>query len=130
MNAEPGNQMLKDLITVAIGGALGAGGRYLVGIFSRGLLGGDFPWGTFAVNAIGCFGIGLAAGRIGDTQNPAWLFLVVGLLGGFTTFSAFGHETIQLLLNDNYTAATLNVILQVALGLAAVWAGMALAKAF
>lgn len=119
--------MLKDLITVAVGGAFGAGGRYLMGLLAKEIGGENFPWGTFAVNIIGCFGIGLVAGR--NTDGETSLFLVVGLLGGFTTFSAFGYETVQLLQNSNYSAAVLNMALQVGLGLAAVWSGLVVAKA-
>ena len=122
--------VFRELIAVALGGAVGAGGRYLAGIISRNLLGADFPWGTFSVNIIGCFFIGIAASLVENREGVLWLFLVLGVLGGFTTFSAFGYDTIQLLQKNNLLAAGLNVILQVALGLASVWSGLTLAKAF
>jgi len=122
--------MLKDLITVAIGGGLGASGRYLAGILFRSLSSGGFPWATFAVNITGCFLIGLVAGKTNNFEATPSLFLVVGILGGFTTFSAFGYETIRLLQAGNTAGAAFNAAAQVLLGLAAVWSGLAIAKTF
>ena len=120
--------MLKDLIAVAIGGGLGASGRYLAGVLARNLVDGNFPWSTFLVNVTGCFFIGLAAGKTGDTETTLRLFLVVGILGGFTTFSAFGYETLRLLQEGNPAGAVFNVAAQILLGLAAVWSGLLIAK--
>ncbi len=120
--------MLKDLIAVAIGGGLGASGRFLAGALVRSLAKGDFPWATFLVNITGCFLIGLVAGKTDSLESTLWLFLVVGVLGGFTTFSAFGYETLRLLEAGNLAGAAFNVAAQVLLGLAAVWSGLAIAK--
>ena len=121
--------LFRELISVALGGAVGAGGRYLAGIFARNLLGADFPWGTFSVNIVGCFFIGVAASLVENREGALWLFLVAGLLGGLTTFSAFGYDTIQLIQRSELIAAALNITLQIVLGLIAVWAGLALAGA-
>ena len=122
--------LFKDLIAVALGGAAGATGRHLTGILARTYLGDAFPWGTFLVNIIGCFLIGTAAGLLENREGAPWLFLVVGVLGGFTTFSAFGNETIDLIQKGNLSVAAVNIILQVAIGLAAVWGGLALTRNF
>ena len=86
--------MVKDLITVGRGGALGSMARYLVGQLTQRLLGTGFPWGTLAANISGCFLIGIAYGLLqtAEASTPR-LFIIVGVLGGFTTFSAFGSES-------------------------------------
>jgi CrcB protein len=122
--------MVKDLITVGLGGALGAMARYLAGQLAQRLLGASFPWGTLAVNISGCFLIGLACGLIqtAEASTPR-LFIIVGVLGGFTTFSAFGYETIDLLKENGAGPAAANVGLQIAAGLSAVWLGQTLSRA-
>jgi CrcB protein len=89
-----------------------------------------FPYGTFLVNLSGCFVIGaLAAWLNQGLLGPGTrLFLMVGLLGGFTTFSSFGYETLALARDGSYLLAGLNVVGQVVLGLACVWAGSAIAE--
>jgi CrcB protein len=102
-----------SLLLVALGGALGSVARYLV---SLALGGGAFPWGTLAVNVLGSAAIGAAAGL--GVQGPARLFLVTGLLGGFTTFSAFSLETGTLFARSPLLAGVY-VLGSVGLGLAA-----------
>ena len=90
-----------------------------------------FPYGTLAVNVIGCLLIGLLAGLVESRQmlSPeARGFLLIGILGGFTTFSTFSYETIALLRDGEAIAALANVGLQVGLGLAAVGAGYSLSR--
>jgi fluoride exporter len=88
------------LLQIALGGALGAGLRHLLGTQVARLLGFGFPWGTLAVNTLGCFAMGLAAMLV--VRRPelglqhAAPFVTTGLLGGFTTFSAFSLETFLL----------------------------------
>ena len=117
---------------VGVGGLVGATLRYLASTWVQGATGdGAFPYGTLAVNAAGCLVIGLVAGYAEARQplsSEAQAFLVVGVLGGFTTFSAFGIDTIRLIRDGAYLAASANVVLQVAVGLAAVVIGLRLAQ--
>ena len=91
---------MPPLFLVMLGGAVGAGSRYLVGIGAVRLLGVGFPWGTFAVNLIGGFLMGMLAAalvRFSDVgSNQLRLLLGVGVLGGFTTFSSFSLETLLM----------------------------------
>jgi len=84
---------------VAAGGALGALGRYLVAGFVQELSGVSFPWGTVAVNLLGSFALGfvIQASLLGGWSGEARLFVAVGFLGAFTTFSTFAFETLELL---------------------------------
>ena len=115
-----------DVILVGIGGSLGAMARYLLSRFVQGLAGPAFPVGTLAVNLIGCLVIG-ALSQIADARNAftpqSRAFVFAGILGGFTTFSSFAGETVLLARADQHLLAVLNVVLQVGLGLAAVWLG-------
>ncbi len=122
---------LSVILLVGAGGLMGAILRYLVGAWVQNATGAAFPYGTLAVNAVGCFLIGLVVGVAETRQslsNEAQAFLIAGALGGFTTFSAFGMDTIRLLRAGAYLAGSANVILQVAIGLAAVLAGLRLAQ--
>ncbi len=115
------------ILLVAAGGALGSVLRYLVGGLMHDVLHADtFPIGTFTVNVVGCLCIGLLSYLIEDrsvlTQSHR-LFLVVGVLGGFTTFSSFGNETVALLRDGESFYALLNIAGNVLIGLAAVAAG-------
>ncbi len=90
---------MNGLLAVMVGGALGAGGRYGVGTLLAAWVGAAFPWATLAVNLTGGLAMGVLAGLVvrgGDTEMVR-LFFGVGVLGGFTTFSAFGLETVQLM---------------------------------
>ena len=111
-----------NLLLVGLGGGIGAESRYLLGGWLHGQLGDGFPWGTFAVNALGSLMIGLVFGlaQRGSLPPAATLFLAVGVLSGFTTFSAFSYETMRLLANGNVGASFLNVAGQFAGGLVAV----------
>ncbi|MEK7214723.1 MAG: fluoride efflux transporter CrcB [Chloroflexota bacterium] len=117
---------LELVLLVALGGMLGSVTRYLVSPGVQSLLGGPvFPVGTLVVNVIGCFLIGLINGFAqsrGFITPSARAFLVVGVLGGFTTFSAFGYETFALAKDGSLPLAMLNAVAQLALGVGAVWA--------
>lgn len=121
---------LINLALVGSGGALGAMARYgLGGLVHRNAALAAFPFGTLAVNLLGCLLIGLGAGLADARQAftpEARLFVFVGLLGGFTTFSSFGYETIALLRDHELLRAGLNVGINVFAGLALVWLGYAL----
>jgi fluoride exporter len=120
-----------NFLIVFLGGGLGAGARYwLSGSIARSTAG-VFPYGTVAVNVIGCFLIGFLMTAFEERfLVTPWLrlFLTIGILGGFTTFSTFSYETIAMLRDAEYLYAFLNVILSVATCLAATYAGMALGK--
>jgi CrcB protein len=117
---------MQTFLCVGAGGFLGAVSRYGLSQWLRSSVEGGYPLGTLAVNVLGCFGIGALLGlsqhHPGLSEN-ARLFLVVGLLGSFTTFSTFGHETLRLFGEDQLGRALLNVGLNLVLGLGAVWLG-------
>lgn len=106
-----------NLLAVAIGGALGASIRYLTNVGFAHLLAGanpfyPFPISTMGINTIGCFAMGFLASFFTWHDTPVWKnFATVGLLGGFTTLSTFGLETIHLIDNASYGVALLNVTL-------------------
>jgi CrcB protein len=121
---------VRGLVLIAAGGALGALARYgATGLAVR-LLGAGFPYGTLAVNLLGCLAIGVVFYLWQDRaalSDAARQFVAIGFLGSFTTFSAFGAETFALWRNGSVGTAALYVAASVALGLAAVWLGHALA---
>jgi fluoride exporter len=119
------------VIYVALGGALGSVARFLLSHLVHRYAAAGFPYGTFTVNIIGCaaFGliIGFAENRIALTPAIRAFFLV-GVLGGFTTFSAFTFDTIELLRTAAFLRAAINVLGQITIGLAALWLGFVVAK--
>jgi fluoride exporter len=119
------------VLYVALGGALGSVARYLVGIAVHRYTAAGFPYGTFTVNIVGCAAFGLIVGfaepRVALTPALRAFFLV-GVLGGFTTFSAFTFDTLELLRAAAFLRAAFNVIGQITFGLAALWLGYAVAK--
>jgi CrcB protein len=121
---------MKALLLVALGGAIGSVARYkLSGLVLHHTIDWRFPAGTFAVNVIGCLAAGTLAGLAEehDLLSPETrILLFSGLLGGFTTFSAFGLETMFLVKRGDFAIAAANVLLSVAAGLAALWLGLAL----
>lgn len=127
--------MLKTILYIAIGGALGSVLRFLTTVlfskFCPENSGFQFPLATFIANVIGCFLIGLFLGILAKNQltdsNLKWL-LVTGFCGGFTTFSAFGIENIKLLQNNNTLLAFSYIALSIILGLFAVWFGLFITK--
>ena len=119
------------LILVLLGGALGSGGRYLVSTWMAGRLGDAFPWGTLTVNLAGSFLIGLVAtlaDERGSLGAGARVFLVSGVLGGFTTFSAFSLDTLRLVEAGRLGTALLYVGGSVGLSLLACAAGLWLGR--
>lgn len=124
---------MKGTLLVALGGAIGSVARYkLSGWVLHHTLDWKFPAGTFAVNVIGCLLAGLLAGlaeRQALLSAETRLLLFTGLLGGFTTFSAFGLETMVLLRKGELWIAGSNIALSVAAGLAALWIGWGAARA-
>lgn len=119
---------MKYILLVGIGGFIGSVARYTLGGWLLHLTAQEkFPYSTFAVNVIGCLIVGVLAGLAGKYElfGPgARLFLFTGLLGGFTTFSAFGLETMFLLRRGEPWVAALYVVASVLLGLVSVWIGL------
>jgi len=119
------------LLLIGVGGFLGSVARYLLsGIVQTLLRSETFPFGTLAVNVLGCFVVGLVsylADSRGAFTADTRAFIVVGVLGGFTTFSAFGNETINLVRDAEPGLALTNVLAHMLVALGAVWAGRATA---
>ena len=129
-------QLFNQYLVIAVGGAMGSVLRFWVGmtIDSAVSKGGQiFPWGTIVVNITGCFIIGLFAtltGTEGRWLVPALLrpFVMIGILGGYTTFSSFSLQALNLWNDNQRLEAAANVLISVVLCLAGVWTGAALAE--
>ena len=121
-----------DILVIGIGGFIGSVSRYLLSIKVQQLFSGTmFPFGTMFVNISGCLIIGFISGF---SENVVLLsprirfFLIAGVLGGYTTFSTFGNETFNLIREDEFILALINVGIQVIMGVIAVWLGYVLSK--
>ena len=125
------NRRVRELALVCLGGAIGSGFRYLVTLGAIRWMGPGFPWGTLAVNLVGAFVIGvvqhLAGARLLTEDHR--LLLSTGVLGGFTTYSAFSYETVRLAQLGDWRGAGLNVAVTTFLCLALCVAGIATARA-
>ncbi len=123
--------MLNALL-VGLGGAIGSVGRYLVGAWVQSLVGNpDFPWGTFLVIVTGAFLIGVAFGlsKEGVLGSPGWNLLAVGALGGYTTYSTFALESLELLSDGGRVGAVLlNTVGQLIIGLALGYIGVVVVR--
>ena len=122
---------MREVLAVGLGGFLGALARYGLASLAHRVLGAGFPVGTLAVNLVGCAAMGALAWFVEERElgSPELrLFARVGFLGSLTTFSAFGHETVLLLRQEQWLHAGLNVGLNVAAGLLAVIGGWAAAR--
>ncbi len=108
-------------LLVALGGAVGSVGRYWTGILFAGAFGLDFPLGTLVINILGSFIIGLADVAAGGSAMRS--LIIVGFCGGYTTFSSFSLQTLELIRAGHPVAASINVLLSVAICLAATVAG-------
>ena len=119
-------------VLTALGGAIGATLRYGLGRWAQDFLGQPgFPYGTLLINVSGCMVFGFIMGLLdkGYAITPEQrTFMLVGILGGYTTFSTFGFETYAFLRDGQLAAALLNVGLQVVLGLLGVWLGVLVAR--
>jgi CrcB protein len=122
---------LKTIFYIALGGGLGSVLRYLTTVVMNKYVQTAFPYATFITNIIGCLLIGLFFGYL-EKQNAVSqdlkLFLITGFCGGYTTFSAFSNENVQLLQSNQMLIAFLYISLSVFLGLMATWAGLTIAK--
>jgi CrcB protein len=122
---------LMNILLVFIGGGLGAAARYtLQGAVYR-FTGASFPFGTIVVNVLGCFLIGLLMSSLEERflASPSLrIFLTIGILGGFTTFSSFSYETMVLLREGDVLAGGLNIIASMVICLGATWLGLGLGR--
>jgi CrcB protein len=115
-----------NLLVIAIGGALGSVARYLFSSWVLRVSGTLFPIGTFAVNVVGCAVFGAIAGAAEQRvplSSDLRAFLLIGVLGGFTTFSSYAFESFSLLRDGQFLGAALNIAGQVVAGLVGLWAG-------
>lgn len=122
--------MWKSIIVVALGGAAGSVLRFLVGFVMKEWFGQQFPWGTLAVNVVGCLLIGLLYGLVARNaiHSALSLLLITGFCGGFTTFSSFAYENISLLKENGFLHLLLYTGFSVILGFLATAAGLYLVK--
>jgi fluoride exporter len=119
-------------LLVALGGAIGSVARYLLAGAVHRVASPYFPYGTFVVNVVGCFvfGVIFAISEERSSLGPGLrAFLLIGVLGGFTTFSSFTFETFQLARDGETMLAAANAVGQVAVGLASFWAGATIVRA-
>lgn len=117
---------MSNVFLVGIGGFIGSVMRYLLGGYVQQSSKSIFPYGTLTVNVIGCFVIGFLAQLVetrGLFTSEARALVFIGILGGFTTFSSFGNETLNLARDGQMMSAVANVGLNVFVGLLAVWLG-------
>jgi len=123
---------MNQLLLVMAGGALGSGARYGVGRAALAAFGPGYPWGTLAVNLLGGFAMGLLAGLVSRLASAEeWrLLLGVGLLGGFTTFSAFSLDMVNMIERGTPGTAAGYALLSVTGSVAALFAGLALTRGF
>jgi len=118
-------------LLVAVGGAVGSVARYLMASTIQRSVGSAFPLGTVLVNILGCFLIGLLYVWLvarHDPREDLRGLLMVGVMGGFTTFSSFSLETVTLMMNGSYASATMNVVVSLVACLAGTWLGIAIAR--
>ena len=124
---------MNGILYVALGGAIGASGRHLLGMATLKALGPDYPYGTMMANVIGGFFMGVLAGWLALKVNGAdnlRLFIGVGLLGGFTTFSAFSLDAVLMYEKKAYSALLSYVGGSVILSIGALMMGLILARKF
>jgi CrcB protein len=120
------------LAAVAIGGSLGSVARYLVAIGAGRLVGTSFPWGTLVINIVGSFLIGVFAESLALILNVSQtlrVFLIVGICGGFTTFSTFSLDAIVLMQRGELWPAAVYIAASVALSILALFGGLLLVRA-
>jgi fluoride exporter len=129
INPDTGGNMEK-IIAVVLGGGLGALLRWHFSGFVQNHTDSLFPWGTLAVNVVGCFVIGLLWNLFEyvPVAPAVRLFFITGILGGFTTFSSFGVETINLLRDNEFLQAALNIALSNIVGITMVFFGFIVSR--
>lgn len=121
---------MKDSALIFLGAGCGGVSRFWIGHWIVKMVGATFPWGTFAINITGSLLIGIFFGLqpVSEPPSPARLLIVVGFLGGYTTFSSFSYETLALFQKQAYTSAIAYALGSLVLGLFAVWLGHSLGQ--
>lgn len=121
---------MQQFFIVGIGSFLGGGLRYLISVFFNQKINPDFPYATLSVNLLGCLLIGVFYGLFEKSliSNDWKLFLTTGLCGGFTTFSAFSNEALQLFKQGNITAMLIYILISIIIGIVLTYAGYLMAK--
>lgn len=122
---------IRDLVLVLSGSAIGGTARYIFSLLAIKAFPGKWPWGTFLVNLLGCFIIGLVfalASRNPERAHSIRLLLATGFCGGFTTFSAFAMENFQLIKHGQPILTILYISTSVTLGIVSVWLGAQIIK--
>ena len=125
--------MIKSLLIVGTGSFIGGAMRYLLTTLMKSVYGQGFPWGTLMVNLLGCFLFGMlfaVFGKSSATDNTLYLLLTTGVCGGFTTFSTFANESVQMLQQGNTWGFVGYVATSVVAGLALIALGYGVAKAW
>ena len=123
--------MIKSLLIVGTGSFIGGAMRYLLSTLMKNVCGQGFPWGTLMVNLLGCFLFGMlfaVFGKSNATDNTLYLLLTTGICGGFTTFSTFANESVQMLQQGNTWGFVGYVATSVVVGLALIALGYGVAK--
>lgn len=131
MECDAADNMVKSFLIAGIGGFLGSGARFLISRYIQITYISVFPWGTFLVNILGSFlmGIFLGISEKGNFMSPEWrLFLTVGFCGGFTTFSSLSNDAFLLLQNKEWLRFVIYPTFSFFFGLAAVFLGRAIIK--
>lgn len=123
---------MKLILIIGAGSFIGGVARYLLGQWVQAKAAATFPYGTLAVNVLGCLAIGLVLGwSVRNSPPVEWrFFLATGFCGGFTTFSTFSNETLALLREGQTAAASAYVVASLALGLLATWVGISVFRLF
>jgi CrcB protein len=122
---------MKTILLIGLGGGIGSIMRYLTSMLVAKQVSSVFPWATFVVNIIGCLVAGIILGVLERQQvlnSDLKFLLITGFCGGYTTFSAFSVENIQLLQSGHSLIALLYISISILLGVMAVWVGMTLIK--
>ena len=125
--------MIKSLLIVGAGSFIGGAIRYLLSTFMKNVCGSGFPWGTLSVNLLGCFLFGIIFAifsKNNSTGNTLYLLLTTGICGGFTTFSTFANESVQMLQQGNTWGFVGYVATSVVAGLALIALGYGVARAW